>query len=209
MKWFVIIEDNEISRLMLEGSGFERSAPVPIKTGDDENPQPTGFSIISTKDKHNSALSGYIKYTADEVSEILGDIRAGKKITTRVKVPAKQSAFLDPEGARARFQKLGMLTTPTTEFTWTADIDYYITGAEFYAVGAEVGDTVSFEVHHPQAGLLDSFAADWYIWDGAHEYDVYPARIFAGLQIKVTLTKAPGNVGATTILVNGKLHAIP
>ncbi len=208
MKWFVLLRESDITSEMLSNTGNSESKPEEIFTEGD-SPVSTGYWIISIREKHSTPFAGYIKYTQEQFLKILKEVRAGKKISTRFVRPSKQSAFLDPEGARARFQSLGMFTANCNdEVVWTSDQDYYITGVVFFVQGSEIGDTVNFEVHHPQAGLLDSFAVNWFIWDGKHSYEVYPARILKGLQIKVVLKKAAGNTLPTTLIVNGKLHGI-
>lgn len=205
MKWFIAIKEHDISKAMQDATLFGVSQPVPILMDDESD---TGYRILSTRDKYASPLAGYIKYDKDEILTVTADIKLGKKVNTRIKFPQKQSAFLDPEGSHARYQQLGIVNTAENECTWTATQDFFITGVKFHVIGSEIGDTVDFEVHHPLLGKIEGFADDWLIWDGTHNEDVYPAKVYAGLQIVIRLNKDT-RIGSTTILVNGKLHEIP
>lgn len=80
----------------------------------------------------------------------------------------------------------------TTEINWTADKLYYMDGAEYCISGNHYGVKITFEVHHPTAGLLDRFVDGIYAFDH-HHYEFYHATIPAGLIIKV---KVENNTGA-------------
>ena len=200
MKYYVIMNKHELTSDVIEKSGYVNSQPIYI--GDN-------YVLVSVKQSNLNELKGYIKYTNDEINDIIADIEEGKKVNTRLVLSEKQSVWADPEGARARYQSIGMIETDETKSVyWTADRDYYIDGLRFYIEGAEFGDSVDFEVHHPVYGIIDSFVKDWYIWDGSFKEDTYAAKLLGGLQIKITINKGIGNGGLVKCVFNAKLHAV-
>lgn len=206
MKYFIIINKHYVTTDILSNSGLVNSVPIPIEMSDGK---PTDYVVISVKESNVNELKGYIKYTSDEVVKVIKDIREGKKVNTRLVLSAKQSVWTDPEGARARYQSIGLIqSSETTSIYWTADQQYYIDGVRFYIEGAEFGDSVNFEIWHPVVGLVDSFVTDWYVWDGSFKEDTYAAKLLAGLQIKITLNKGVGNEGEVKCMFNAKLHAM-
>lgn len=190
---------------MLANSGMVNSVPIPIEL---DNGQTTDYVIISVKNDNINELKGYIKYTSSEITKVIKDIKEGKKINTRLVISKKQSVWTDPEGARARYRSLGFIESgETASIFWTADAQYYIDGLRFYIEGAEFGDSVDFEIWHPDIGLVDSFVTDWYVWDGSFKEDTYAAKLLQGFQIKITLNKGMGNGQVVRCMFNAKLHA--
>ena len=200
MKYYVIMNKHELTSDVIEKSGYVNSQPIYI--GDN-------YVLVSVKQSNLNELKGYIKYTNDEINDIIADIEEGKKVNTRLVLSEKQSVWSDPEGARARYQSIGVIeSSETTSVYWTADREYYIDGVRFYIEGAEFGDSVNFEIWHPVVGLIDSFVTDWYVWDGSFKEDTYAAKLLTGLQIKITLNKGIDNEGTVRCLFNAKLHAM-
>ena len=206
MKYYVVMNKHDMTQDIIDSSGFVKSKPIPIL---DNNENPTNYIVLGVKDSNINYLKGYNKYTTNEIKTIINDIREGKKVNTRLVLSEKQSVWSDPEGARARYQSIGMIETDETESVyWTADRNYYIDGVRFYIEGAEFGDSVDFEVYHPVYGVIDSFVKDWYIWDGSFKEDTYAAKLLGGLQIKITINKGIGNEGMVKCVFNAKLHAV-
>jgi len=206
MKYFVVINKHDVTTDMLDKSGLANSVPIPIEMN---SGQPTDYVVIGVKESNINELKGYIKYNSTEVVSIIDDIREGKKINARLMLSEKQSVWADPEGARARYQSVGIIeSTDSTSVYWTADRNYYIDGVRFFIQGAEFGDSVNFEVYHPLYGVVDSFVSDWYIWDGSFKEDTYAARLIQGLQIKITINRGIGNEGVLKCMFNAKLHAV-
>ena len=206
MRHYVLIKREEITPSMVGCSGHANAMPVPVM---DAGVPTTDYRIIPLTSDCRDGYAGYKKYTRDELDAVIDDLLAGKKIYTKLKYETQISAWADPEGARARYQSLGILSNDEPEVAWDAYVDYLINGVIYYVTGAEIGDTLDFEVWHPVDGKLDGFASGWLLWDGSHDSSGYPAKICAGLQIKVRLNKGEGNVGETKVLLNAKLHELP
>ena len=206
MKYFVIIRVEDITNKMLGCTGFDN--PVPSPVGDSTTPA-HDYRIISITSENEDCFKGYKKYSLSEVSIATEALLSGRKVHNKLRSETKMSAWSDPEGARARYQSLGILSNDEPEIVWDVYVDYLINGVIYYVTGAEIGDTLDFEVWHPVDGKLDGFASGWLLWDGSHDSSGYPAKICAGLQIKVRLNKGEGNVGETKVLLNAKLHELP
>lgn len=78
------------------------------------------------------------------------------------------------------------------------DIDFqelrHITGAEYFKQGGNFEDTLTFQVVHPVAGVVDQFATDIKMKDSS-SYGFYKATIIAGLTARA-IYKNNGNQAA-------------
>jgi len=212
MKKFVIIRKSDISEAMLQTSGYDKTKPVPI-TREEEDGSLTEleYCLLPFTNEFATPLAGYIRYTKEELDPILEEIRNGKSVSTTLKRSDKKSVWDDPEGARTRFEFLGSFKNRTEDITLVYDLpeDRLINGLRFYFEGSEIGDTISFEIHHPLAGLLEAFVPSWGVCDGYHKENVYAAKLPAGLQIHIIFKKGEGNTGAVSAFFNGLLHQPP
>ena len=69
-----------------------------------------------------------------------------------------------------------------------------IRGVEYKTVGGCDGDKVKFSVRHPQAGELDSFAQEFYVFkDEKNIIKEYKADLPAGLIVRVDYTSTCAN----------------
>ena len=121
----------------------------------------------------------------------------------------RSSYFTNNDGAHVRLQGLFNVTATagaTTTFTYTMPYDRMITGMSYKITNWKQGDKIDFEVHHPTAGLLDNFASGYYCKE-EEEFCCYGARLYAGLQLKLTYySTGTSNVD---IIMNGYLHTFP
>jgi len=131
--------------------------------------------------------------------------------------PAHVSEF---EKTKIQFAAKGVTSTLTANTTsnidFLADHDYLLTGMQVIIKDAAVGDRVSFQAIDttgvlgvPPGTVLQEFATDWYVPSNSNDqFDmVYPAKIFAGLTLRVVytsthLTQAP------FFAINYKLHKV-
>ena len=128
-------------------------------------------------------------------------------INTLEALLVRPSAFTDSDNKRARLRGTHLITTQagqTTEQDYVIAQDRILNGAEYLLWGGNPGDHVSFETHHPIAGLLDDFVGNWYVQEGRSFYELYPALLPAGLIIKVTYTNTGDS--AATFCLNPMLH---
>lgn len=116
------------------------------------------------------------------------------------------------------FNAQGVTANPTAGTTTNIDLaltdDHLITGAWVVVSGATLGDTISFQVIDssgvlaPPGTMLNQFMTSWYLPASAEtQLDmVYPAKIIAGLTLRVVYT----STGATApfIGINYKLHKV-
>lgn len=76
-------------------------------------------------------------------------------------------------------------TVPQQQFQGV-DATTIISGVEFKTVGGCDGDKVSFQVVHPQAGVMDEFGTDYFVFkDTKMTMKEHRAKIPAGLIIRV------------------------
>lgn len=121
-----------------------------------------------------------------------------------------QTPFSDPSGFRARFKGISgtMVNSSTSNLDLVLAEERWIDGVELMQVGAEKGDTVSFQVVHPTYGVVDTFGENWNVesTDGKQNPVVlsYPAKLAAGLTIRAAYT----SVGVVDVWLglNLRLH---
>jgi hypothetical protein len=143
---------------------------------------------------------------ADTAQFVAGYKAAGNRV-----VPQKSTALANPEDYRFR----GTATTWTEcpagqttniDITPSATEDRWVSGGFIVHTGANPGDTVSFKVVHPLVGVVETYVPSWLLppGTGSQQIEVYPARIPAGIILRVSYT----NRGATAAHcgVNYLLH---
>lgn len=176
-----------------------------------ENPKPTGYCVAPVPDgQMPSLLKPYRKFNEEEVKVAIDNIKNGNNVQRFVLDRIKMSAFSDPEGKRARFTGGFKMNIPAGE-TVTQDYliteDRFVTGAKYWVEGSNFGDKVDFDVIHPVYGIsLDKFIANWYVWDGSEQLDTYPAKLVAGLILRVTYYNT--GVDDAKFIVNMFLHKV-
>jgi hypothetical protein len=124
--------------------------------------------------------------------------------------PVQLKPFATADGFRARFTGFSGTADygTTTALDYTLSAERWIDGVELLVSGAAQGDYVNFQVVHPQAGVLDTFGATWYVDHERCKQTVvvlsYPARLVAGLIIRVSYV----SVGTADVWVaaNLRLH---
>ena len=89
------------------------------------------------------------------------------------------------------------------DFDWTveqmqygnpaADVDSFMTGAQYEIKNSNIDDELCFQVAHPQLGVVDQFACIAAI-DGSHLFDQYLAELPAGLIIRLKYTRVGSNI---------------
>lgn len=92
------------------------------------------------------------------------------------------------------------LAGQTTILSWTVPYERILNGADYCLDVYQHGDKLSFEIHHPQIGLVNQFAKDIYV---RKEYrkELYGALLPAGLIVKVIYE----NNGASDVNINVNL----
>lgn len=108
--------------------------------------------------------------------------------------PANVSEF---EKTKLNKDAHGVATTVTAGTT--ANLDYTIAddmlisgGHSLLVRGGHQGDTISFQVVHPVAGVLLQFVTDWYVNPDVTAQQVptsnYPAKLSTGLILRLVYT---------------------
>ena len=113
------------------------------------------------------------------------------------------------------FNGQSVFTTCVDSQTITADItmtdDHLLTGGNFLVKGGKFGDRVKLQVVHPVAGVVNQFVTDFGVQsDSEFQFSLnleYPAKIFAGLKLRVSYTST-SEVGTRNICLNYMLHKI-
>lgn len=114
-----------------------------------------------------------------------------------------------PVGLRVRAE--GIINSTATKNTDTTlssaalTSDRKIEGVQMILENHVFGDSVSFEVHHPQAGLLDQFGKTWYVEPDRNSQTPirynFKASIPANLLIRVVYHSV-GTENDVNVLVN-------
>ena len=96
--------------------------------------------------------------------------------------------------------------TTDIDITPSATEDRWVSGGFVVHKDSNPGDVVAFKVVHPVAGVVETYVPSWLVTPGTGSelIEVYPARIPAGLILRVSYT----NVGATAAYcgINYLLH---
>lgn len=95
-----------------------------------------------------------------------------------------------------------------TNLEITLDEERYVDGGTVVVKDANPGDYCTFQVVHPQAGVVEQFVNKWFVIPGTGKMDiqVYRARVPAGLKIRIVYN----NVGSTDVEcgINLRLHKL-
>jgi hypothetical protein len=111
------------------------------------------------------------------------------------------------------FSARGISTTVTAGSSANLDItmtdDCLLTGVELITEAAAFGDTLTLQVLDPtKTVVLETAASNWYISSTSDQQFemVYPAKILAGLTLRVIYT----SVGTSNVFlaINYKLHTV-
>lgn len=103
----------------------------------------------------------------------------------------------------------------TTNMDLTLTDDCLLTGVVFFTNGNAYGDYVSLQVVDatgvtgaPPGTVLLTTASSWYIYPGQYlQIDTqYPAKVLAGLTLRIVYTNVGIGLGSTQIFINYKLH---
>jgi hypothetical protein len=168
------------------------------------------FFIVKYNEEKNvpAYLKQHKRYTKEQLIETRKRLAAGETISEKKPPVIKNSAFVDPQGKRARFKGMhvGQVSSIGEHtFDYVFAEDRYITGVEVFVNNPAFGDNIDFDIIHPvSAESIDDFAANWYVSPGKQIYEVYPAKIPAGLIIRVTYRATSANV--VEFYINGFLH---
>lgn len=139
------------------------------------------------------------------------DFETNHKGITARRVSTAQTALTNPEDYRFRgtataWTECAAGTTTDIDITPSATEDRWVSGGFVIHKDANPGDTVSFKVVHPLVGVVETYVPSWLVTPGTGQQhiEVYPARIPAGLILRVSYT----NVGGTAAWcgVNYLLH---
>ncbi len=207
-KKYIIIHKNEISQAILMELNYSKDqniAIIPSPSSDD-----SGYRVLSLKNNtYPNSIKDYKKMDVTEVQNSIAAIKSGNNTERFSKAYSRKSAFKDSEGKRARFKGGFKFSAPAGQQTsqdFTLTEDRLFTGANYKATSSNFGDYIEFEVVHPVYGTLDKFIETWYLSDDYVSEDAYPAKIPAGLTLRVTYN----NVGAqeAKIWINLKLHKV-
>jgi len=74
------------------------------------------------------------------------------------------------------------------EFDYIADEDFYVDGALIKASGTGFYDQISFKVYMGDT-LLKDFIPSYPVIEGHYELNVYKAKIYKGMKLKITYRK--------------------
>lgn len=138
-------------------------------------------------------------------------VSAGHRAAGNRMVVNKTTALANPEDFRFRGTSTAWTQCPagqTThiDITPSATEDRWVSGGFVIHKDVNPGDTVSFKVVHPLAGVVETYVPSWLLppGTGSQKIEVYPARIPAGLILRVSYT----NTGATSAYcgINYLLH---
>lgn len=95
-----------------------------------------------------------------------------------------------------------------TSLEVTLTEERHVDGGTIVVADANPGDYCTFQVVHPQAGVVEQFVNKWFVIPGTGKMDVnvYRARIPAGLKIRIVYN----NVGQTNVGcgINLRLHKL-
>lgn len=146
----------------------------------------------------------------DKSSSDATDFVTNYKTTTSVRVVTTIPALPNPESYRFRGNATNWTTcTPgqtNLDVTPSATEVRYVDGGVIVCKDSNPGDYCTFQVVHPQAGVVEEYISKWFVLPGSGytEVTVYPARIPAGMILRVVYN----NVGQTNaqVGINYRLH---
>jgi hypothetical protein len=200
---YIVLQKDELSNSIKASVHTDSLTSITDSAGSD-----TGFYIAKVADSNNSdALRTYRRFTKDQLRAVVNAIRNSQNPNRKILPSFKHSAFQDPEGKRARFSGAFKMTVPAGEVMSQDFIladDRFITGGLYQVQGSNFGDRLDFDVVHPVAGVIDNHVSNWYVWDGATKLETYPAKLTAGLILRLTYTNVGSN--EASVLVNLILH---
>lgn len=206
MKQYVLIRKDELTDSLMQA--LDIGHRVRLTSIQDAQGNETDYYVAKvTTESYPEALKGYKRFTKEEVKPLIQNIKNGMSVQRLMMPSQKISVFPNPEGVRARFRNGFKLTvgagqTVSQDFLLTEE--RLLTGAKIWGSNVNFGDSATFEVVHPLLGVMDRFVENWYLADGWDTIDAYPARLPAGLILRVTY-KNTGSSQAR-LLVNLFLH---
>lgn len=95
-----------------------------------------------------------------------------------------------------------------TNLDYIMPADRKINGTQIILQNHAFGDSLKFQVVHPQSGILDEFATNWYVSPDKNDQGIikteYPAQLYTGLIIRLVYN----SVGSTNVkvLCNATMH---
>lgn len=127
------------------------------------------------------------------------DFEANYKSKANRQVTQATSAFSSSDGFRFRGIGFSGVALPAqkTNIDFVMTTEMFINGAEIYLQDNAFGDYIDFEVVHHQSGVLDTFGSHWFVVNGSKVTLDYPAKIPAGLTIRLNYT----STGQTSVYV--------
>lgn len=173
----------------------------------------TEYGIWAEDDAVVAALINPSSYTLsiDGLSDF-SDSSAKNIQLLKNQVPASVVPTALPDPANFRYR--GDATPWTvcapgaTNLELTMTEERYVDGGTVIVVGANPGDYCTFQVVHPQAGVVEQFVNKMFVIPGTGEMNVqvYRAKVPAGLTIRIVYN----NVGATNVEcgINLRLHKL-
>jgi hypothetical protein len=136
---------------------------------------------------------------------------ASYKTSTSRRVSTSTAALVNPEDYRFRGTSTGWATcvagqTTNIDITPSATEDRWVSGGILLTDNVVLGDTVSFSVVHPIVGVVETYVPSWSVLPGLSQQkiEVYPARIPAGLKLRVSYTST--GTSDASCSVNYYLH---
>lgn len=169
----------------------------------------TGWRLYHIKNACSEVIKHYKRLSKDQARTAIDKISTGISYQNKIKQPTHLSAFLESEGKRFRGKGIFKLTIAAGA---TVSQDYLLTEERLLDAGhikgynTNFGDNITFEIVHPENGVLDTFLENWYVRDDPCKIHVYPTLVPAGLILRLTYN----NVGAgeAKIIINGFLHKV-
>lgn len=154
-------------------------------------------------------------YKLEPEGSALLEFESSYKLYGNKLVPNIHQALDEPNGFRFRGTRIvaNSMQVGTTTVDYVVSEERYLTGAVVKAYGSGHFDYVEFKVvapaNHPVTGapvevVLDTFAPSWGISDDLQLIDLYKARIYAGLIIRIIYHNTASE--AVDVWVNAFLH---
>ncbi len=167
------------------------------------------------------AFSGPFKlsckiYKIEPEGNALTEFESSYKAAGNKFIPSVSQALDEPNGFRFRGTRIvaQAMQVGTTTVDYTVSEERYLTGAVVKAYGAGHFDYVTFQVVAPAGHsitggapievVLDAFAPSWGISDELQLIDLYKARVYAGLIIRIIYHNTAA--AAVDVWVNAFLH---
>lgn len=90
--------------------------------------------------------------------------------------------------------------------------DCLLTGGILMVKGGHFEDTITLQIVHPIAGVVNEFVSNFRVCEDSNKQfeinSLYPAKIYAGLTIRIVYTPSPLKIGVRDIAANYYLHKV-